>query len=482
MEEPTSRSNVVLFNTSKKEKYAPNNGLKKLSRRLRSSYTLQINKEELSLSRLQEATLVIFASPMENFTKMEIDNIQSYIKSGGNVLFMADGNGIGCSNVNDILMEFGIEIQQDTVLRTVYHKYFHPKQVFISNGILNREIANVAKSMEKSNSKEKETEEASLYGNNAEEEEGSHTGLDFVYPYGSTLEVKKPAVPILSTGHISFPMNRPVAAVWQDGGVSAPPQGSGRLAVLGSVDIFSDEWLDKEENMKLQDILIKWLVGDSGIVLHARDAADPVLSEYTHLPDMEALSEKLRSCLEESEELPQDFSLLFDTELFKYDTKGIPEVMASYKQLDMKAETLTLIPPAFENPLPKLLPAVFPPTLREPPPPALDQFDLDEHFADEHIRLAQLTNKCTKEDLDYFVTESGAIMGLNSLLPEDEREGKHILHHILSKIVAYKKLNQEAGYTITRQASFHKADAKSSYVEENELKFYDEKQQVSDYK
>ena len=44
----------------------------------------------------------------------------------------------------------------------------------------------------------------------------------------------------------------------------------------------------------------------------------------------------------------------------------------------------------FECPLPKLSPATFPPAMREPPPPALDQFDLDEHFAKEGLRLAQV--------------------------------------------------------------------------------------------
>ncbi len=36
------------------------------------------------------------------------------------------------------------------------------------------------------------------------------TGLQFVYPYGSTLSVLKPAVPILSSGRIAYPMNRPL--------------------------------------------------------------------------------------------------------------------------------------------------------------------------------------------------------------------------------------------------------------------------------
>ena len=54
-----------------------------------------------------------------------------------------------------------------------------------------------------------------------------------------------------------------------------------------------------------------------------------------------------------------------------------------YETLGVPHEPLTLIPPQFECPMPKLSPATFPPAMREPAPPALDQFDLDEHFAKE---------------------------------------------------------------------------------------------------
>ena len=36
--------------------------------------------------------------------------------------------------------------------------------------------------------------------------------MTFVYPYGATLNVAKPAVAVLSTGSVSFPLNRPVCA------------------------------------------------------------------------------------------------------------------------------------------------------------------------------------------------------------------------------------------------------------------------------
>jgi hypothetical protein len=53
----------------------------------------------------------------------------------------------------------------------------------------------------------------------------------------------------------------------------------------------------------------------------------------------------------------------------------------------------------FETPLPPLQPAVFPPALHEPPPPALELFDLDEAFAGQAVRLATLTNKVRTSDL-----------------------------------------------------------------------------------
>ena len=42
--------------------------------------------------------------------------------------------------------------------------------------------------------------------------------------------------------------------------------------------------------------------------------------------------------------------------------------------------------------------------------------DLDEQFASERIKMAQLTNKCSDDDLEYFVKECGDIMGLSQFV------------------------------------------------------------------
>ena len=51
---------------------------------------------------------------------------------------------------------------------------------------------------------------------------------------------------------------------------------------------------------------------------------------------------------------------------------------------------------------------------RELPNPQLELFDLDEAFSSEKARLAQITNKCGDEDVEYFVRESADILGITS--------------------------------------------------------------------
>lgn len=82
--------------------------------------------------------------------------------------------------------------------------------------------------------------------------------MEFVYPYGCTLALEEPAVPLLSTGSVCYPTKVCVAAISTDMTVSAKrargmptAHGSiskGRVMVVGSAQMFGDGWLDKEEN------------------------------------------------------------------------------------------------------------------------------------------------------------------------------------------------------------------------------------------
>ena len=275
-------------------------------------------------------------------------------------------------------------------------------------------------------------------------------GLSFVYPYGCTISISKPAVPILSTGPVSYPINRPVCGSYE---IQAVGKKRGRLIVMGCSDLWADEWIDKEDNNAMVDIIFRWLAHDPTIDLnrsllsHEKEA---LISDYNKVPSIGVLADRIKPCLQESEELPNDFTNLFDHRMFKYDTSLVPEAKRLYDVLGVKHETLTLIPPEFECPLPQLTPAVFPPVLKELDGPALDQYDLDEHIANENIRLAQVTNKCSAEgvdnaeDLEYFVREAGEIAGITNELPDEFKNSpKHILHYLLSAVVRFKKLNVE---------------------------------------
>lgn len=377
-------------------------------------------KDEITQDKLASARLFISAGPREKFTAAEFDALQDFIKNGGSVLLMMGEGGETRfeTNVNFFLEEFGIRVETDAVVRSSYYKFLHPKECVVSNGVLNREISRAAgKSVKKLD--------------NAEEDK-----LTFVYPYGATLTVQKPAIPVLSSGTVSLPVNRPICAFH---GPSSELKG--RLVVLGSCHIFHDQYLEQEENTKVLDVIMDFLTSDK-FQLDTIDAEDPDVTDYHFLPHTETLASNVRSALQEGDEVPRDFTSLFDLSLFNVDTSVVPDAAKAYKVLGVKHEPLKLINPQFETPLPPLAPAVFPPSFREPGPPALDLFDLDDSFSSERVRLAQLTNKCNDDDLEYYIRECGNIIGVTNKLDKEKRTGKHILEHVFRKIVDFKKLNQ----------------------------------------
>lgn len=49
--------------------------------------------------------------------------------------------------------------------------------------------------------------------------------------------------------------------------------------MVGSAHIFSDAWLDKEENGKLMEVVFRWLTSDD-ITLNPIDAEDPEVATF----------------------------------------------------------------------------------------------------------------------------------------------------------------------------------------------------------
>jgi len=430
----------ICFDCSKREIFTPSQGLKALRRKLQNAYKISANKDTITLERLREASLVVFMGPRERFQAAEFEAMNQFLSEGGSILISLGEGGEGSfgTNVNYFTEEYGMAFNSDAVLRTVYYKYPHPKEVHISNGVINREI-NIAAG-------KRSAVPAPGSGGvmpPAISSSSPQSSLAFAYPYGASLAVQKPAYPVLSSGHLAFPLNRPICALWQAKSSRVPGMAPGRLCLIGSSYVFHDDWLDKDENAKLVDVLLRWLTASDEMAMDPIDAEEPDIADYHHLPDSEVLAERVRCCLQETEEVTKDFTTLFDDSLFKFDTSLIPEAVELYRKLDVKHEPLALIPPQFDHPLPPLSPAVFPPSLREPPPPSLDLFDLDDMFASEKVRLAHLTNKCNDDDLEYFIKEAGDLLGVNQLLHPQERDARHILAHMFKQIAAWKKLNTE---------------------------------------
>uniref|UniRef100_A0A8B9SV60 Intraflagellar transport 52 n=1 Tax=Anas platyrhynchos TaxID=8839 RepID=A0A8B9SV60_ANAPL len=424
MEKGPRNGNAIAFSASKGEAFAPTSNYKAWRKRLRGNWRILSLKDEITSEKLFGVRLWITAGPREKFSAAEFLVLKKFLEDGGAILVMLREGGESRSgtNINFLLEEYGIVFNNDAVVRNVYYKYHHPKEALISDGVLNRGIS----------------EAAGKTALETTDEDGSIRnlqGLTFVYPFGATLNVMKPAVAILSTGSVCFPLNRPILAFYQH------ESKGGRMAALGSCHMFSDQYLDKEENGKIMDVLFQWLT-TSDVHLNQMDMEDPEISDYTMLPDAAALSEQLRVCLQEGDENPRDFTKLFDKSLYQLDTTALPAVIKAYEQLNVKHEPLQLIQPLFETPLPALQPAVFPPAFRELPPPPLELFDLDETFSSEKTRLAEITNKCTDDDLEFYIRKCGDILGVISKLPKEKQDAKNILEYIFFQVVEFKKLNQ----------------------------------------
>jgi intraflagellar transport protein 52 len=416
------------------------------------------NKDELTRARLEGVRLLLFCGARQKFESSEIKALQDFLAQGGGVLFMGseptepqveeqqeEGEQRSMQPddytlVNKLTENFGISFVSDALVRTVYAKeYYHPKEVLIK-------AAGIVPSMDRL--AETRPVDASKPPTDDVDEDPK---LEIVYPFGCTLKVQKPALPLIGSGVLTFPAQRPL--------VACAKVGRGTLAMCGSLLLLSDEYINKSDNFLLTQNLIHRATGMQEWKNEPLDNDRPEFGEIIPVPDTEALAERLRSCLQETEDLPVDFTTLFDHTLFKYDTHLIPEAVKLYERLNVKHESLSLIPPQFEVPLPPLQPAVFMPCMRELPPPALDLFDLDEHFSSEKLRLAQLTNKCTDKDLEYFVCEAGEILGIADQIRASapaagggaafggngRSQANKILEFILRKLVDWKKLDREAG-------------------------------------
>uniref|UniRef100_A0A0C9RB99 IFT52 protein n=1 Tax=Fopius arisanus TaxID=64838 RepID=A0A0C9RB99_9HYME len=131
--------------------------------------------------------------------------------------------------------------------------------------------------------------------------------MNFVYPYGATLNVVQPSTVALSTGTLAIPMNRPICAYYSS------PTSAGKLVVLGSSRLLTDSYVEKEQNDALRDMIFQFF--------QSKDQG----SKNYRADDIEVKTECIKA----------------------------------FEVLGVNHEPLTLIRPHFETPLPPTQPSVI---------------------------------------------------------------------------------------------------------------------------
>lgn len=148
-EEPQARNNQpkldtnnqnVLFNQSKEEMFSLTQGYKKFQRELKN-WKIATNREDITLERLASSRVFITVAPQKKFTSSELDAMKRYLTqmNGSLLLLLTEGGESKLNtNLNVLLDEFGINVNNDSIIRTSYFKYFNPKEALVPDGILNR--------------------------------------------------------------------------------------------------------------------------------------------------------------------------------------------------------------------------------------------------------------------------------------------------------------------------------------------------------
>ena len=390
-------------------------------------------KKEFKLEKMRLCNLFVIGEPKSLFTPDEINILKQYLEEGGNLLIIEgeQGETKNNTNLNDFLKDYGITFHGDSVVRTAFYKYFHPKQCFIDTLTVHPGFLRTIKNVKKMKKIDLMADDVP-----GQDDDDDDCPLKIIYPFGQSLDIdpKKPNIATLFTsGKIAYPMNRPLCAV------TTSKSKKGKLCVLGSMNFLDNSYIDKEENIKVIDGLIKWLLGmnNADIVSPSKSVK---INDYIYIPNIISISDKVKSCLDEAKEPPANFNDLYDMNMFKIDNELVPEAISLYDKLHVKHEILGIIPPQFETPLPPLQLAVFDPIIKDFPVPNLELFDLDEQFASEKIKLAQTTNKCTDEDLEYYILQCADILGISSKI-DNKNDPKAVLAYVMKSLINFKKLN-----------------------------------------
>ncbi|KAL0218336.1 hypothetical protein P9112_003989 [Eukaryota sp. TZLM1-RC] len=441
----SSHSHIV-FDGSKNERYSVFHHYKSLVRRLRKSNKVSVNKDTLTTLNLHDVNTLVISSPQDHFTSDEIDHLHHYLKQGGTIFVLLSSGGeakLG-TNINYFLEDYGISVASDTVIRSTYLDKANPSNCVLSDALCIPSMLSLLSSSPNSDD----------------------LLPPVIFPNGASLIVQSPALPLVLSGSLSFPVNRSLIA----GCLIKPDNmtkvvdplhesaGFGKLIVFGSSEMFCDDFIAQYNNMSLADAMFQIALNPTDIAsLKVFDAilegssvgsfkVTTELADHRTVPEIGAWATKPKARLQSIDGFHHlsDPIRMIDEKLFALDTRHIPMSGKLHESLSLSHKPLTLIEPQFSSPLPSLTPAVFIPSAQEPSPPPLDLFDLDDEWASEHLNLAKLMSKCSgSKDVEYFVTEASHMLGIRNKVAT--ADPKHYLYYVVSQLIKFKKFNVGSG-------------------------------------
>lgn len=127
---------TICFDTSKGEGLNPKRGYEEFFKKMKHEYKCSLNKEEIDISNLDGIKVFILGMPKALFNAKELDHLKQFVQSGRSLLVIMGEGGeqAANTNINYLLEQFKISVNNDSVVRTSYYKYLHPKEAFVSHG------------------------------------------------------------------------------------------------------------------------------------------------------------------------------------------------------------------------------------------------------------------------------------------------------------------------------------------------------------
>ena len=206
-------------------------------------------------------------------------------------------------------------------------------------------------------------------------------GFSFLFPFGCSILISETKEkisynkPILTSGSLTFPVNETLICIHDN------PKSGGRIMLSGSYKLFTDKYINKEENKKLIDLVFDLERKLTCKITNIPEKRLKSFKERKPIPSIEKLSQNLKSAIETNPDLSTNIFSLFENNLFKVHFDLQREAVKLHKKLNVERKSLTLISPVFETPMLGLTPAVFPPVLIDIDAPGLELYDLDDEFA-----------------------------------------------------------------------------------------------------